>query len=212
MKSKANREDKRLQKLQRRRATAMRRLVNIKDHLSDADRPFADSLIAQFEAHARLTDKQWTWVSRLAETALPSAVKPTAGPCQIYAIAQQGGLVKIGISKDPPKRMRGLQNANGSALTLLWAVPAPTRTKAKNIERRIHRHFRALRKIGEWFVENIAEDAEYMALVMANNTASGDKARWPSDPAAEPAAPRSVITAGDPESVVNTGGSPSLRA
>ncbi len=197
----------RFEKRERRRRAAMERLLRVLNDLTDSDRSFVRSLVAQWQSKSTLSDKQWHWVERLAESVLPGSLKPTRGPCYIYAI-QSESAVKIGISKQPSIRLRDLQVANESTLHLLWSVLAPTRTKAKNIERRVHKRFRDMRMKGEWFDSAIATEARNMAESMAANTASGDRARWPSDPVADPAAPDQVDTGDDPERIVNTGGNP----
>ena len=58
-----------------------------------------------------------------------------------------GGLVKIGYTKNDPRyRLKDLQAGSPILLSLLGYVEAPTWD-----ERKLHRHFDALRVRGEWF-------------------------------------------------------------
>ena len=159
----ARREHKRMAKLESRRRTAIRRLQRLKDDLSESDRDFADSLIAQWQRNGRLTDTQWSWVRRLSEIVRPGISNPRLGPCYIYGIVDDGSRIKIGISKDPKSRRRDLQVANPRPLTLPWTVLAPNRTIAESVERKIHRHLKAHRIAGEWFDLDGVGNAEALA-------------------------------------------------
>ena len=58
--------------------------------------------------------------------------------------------VKIGISKDPEKRLQSLQTANAHKL-ILWYYFRVPKAQAKEIEKRLHGKFRWSRERGEWF-------------------------------------------------------------
>ncbi len=60
--------------------------------------------------------------------------------------AQRDDLVKIGISNRPEHRIRNLQVGAGGAVKLLGTILA-----MPNLEKELHRQFRALRVHGEWF-------------------------------------------------------------
>jgi Meiotically up-regulated gene 113 len=65
----------------------------------------------------------------------------------IYFIqAGRYGPVKIGISKNPRKRLRALQVPNPKPLTLLGVMEGDSDT-----EKEVHREFRNSRIRGEWF-------------------------------------------------------------
>lgn len=62
-----------------------------------------------------------------------------------YLIAAEGThLVKIGIAKDPMRRLRELQTGQPMDLHLLWFI-------AEDYEHDLHVHFSAYRVRGEWF-------------------------------------------------------------
>lgn len=64
---------------------------------------------------------------------------------QIYVITD-GRLYKIGVSMDPPTRMRILQTGNGEKLHLLGAWPG-----SYELETHLHDRFARQRREGEWF-------------------------------------------------------------
>lgn len=81
-----------------------------------------------------------------AETPPPSPKRkaPSAKP-HTYLVAADGThLVKIGIAKDPMRRLKELQTGQPMGLHLLWSV-------AGDYERDLHAHFDAYRVRGEWF-------------------------------------------------------------
>ena len=166
--------------------------------LPERDRGFAINLSAQYNTTGALSVRQWPYVLRFAASihlldtmTIQSARREQlvksethrqedrrSGGCFVYGILS-GDQVKIGISREPKRRIRDLQTAHGSPLELLWSVQAATRLKAKNIEARLHKHFAPARLKGEWFSAAIAEQAKMMAGAMSTNDASGNKARWP---------------------------------
>ena len=69
---------------------------------------------------------------------------------QIYLIANDSlGIIKIGISSEPLKRMQSLQCASGCKLRLIKS--ASPIGKALSVERELHDHFASHRTFGEWF-------------------------------------------------------------
>ncbi len=77
-------------------------------------------------------------------------------PCFVYIIAKDCGThgtgpVKIGISDDPEKRVRGLQTASPYKLVLMCKVYAHDRAMARAIESMMHADFADRRTSGEWF-------------------------------------------------------------
>lgn len=71
--------------------------------------------------------------------------KATGAKSHTYLVAAEGSpLVKIGIAKDPMRRLRELQTGQPMELRLLWSV-------AGNYENDLHVHFAAYRMRGEWF-------------------------------------------------------------
>lgn len=67
----------------------------------------------------------------------------------IYLVANEDGLVKIGRSKDPIKRVRELSTGSDSHLICVayWKV----KEKSNIIEKEIHKYFEEYRVKGEWF-------------------------------------------------------------
>jgi hypothetical protein len=68
---------------------------------------------------------------------------------QVYLINQHGtNNFKIGLSKDPEKRLKELQTANGDSLDLIHTFN--TRYAFK-LESALHRVYASKKTIGEWF-------------------------------------------------------------
>lgn len=68
----------------------------------------------------------------------------------VYLVADPAGRVKVGISNDPRRRLQGLQTGNHAKLRLvafIWVYEI----MGRQVERRIHQHFRKHRVAGEWF-------------------------------------------------------------
>jgi len=72
------------------------------------------------------------------------------------------GKVKIGISRDPEKRLRQLQLANPGEVRILHLRAFSTRPSAAFVERALHKKFAAHRLLGEWF--DIPADRAVKAL------------------------------------------------
>lgn len=68
----------------------------------------------------------------------------------VYIIAA-GDHVKIGISVDPKKRLKGMSTGIAERPHLFASKPFPTGRMARTVERRMHWHFRDCRENGEWF-------------------------------------------------------------
>jgi hypothetical protein len=65
----------------------------------------------------------------------------------VYAVqAQASRCIKIGIAKDPVKRLAALQTGNHESLELLGFGPGDAATEA-----RLHAELAHYREIGEWF-------------------------------------------------------------
>ena len=58
---------------------------------------------------------------------------------------------KIGVSKNPQSRLRGLQTSNPNELKLIFAYETPDKGIAHFLERTCHEQFSPYRKKGEWF-------------------------------------------------------------
>lgn len=72
----------------------------------------------------------------------------------LYIISNGDGAVKVGVSKNPKKRVKQLQTGNENKLELIFfeEFECP-RSKIFQIEKMVHRdlHMRCERKVGEWF-------------------------------------------------------------
>lgn len=69
----------------------------------------------------------------------------------LYAIAQRGGDVKVGISKDPDKRASRMQTGNPMWLSVVMRVPIPEGICPYSVERTVHSLLRPEHVHGEWF-------------------------------------------------------------
>ena len=75
----------------------------------------------------------------------------------VYIIGNNDDLIKVGISKNPTKRVKQLQTGNGQKLTLLFTEKFEcTRQELLKIEKKIHSDLSHLctKKVGEWFKIN----------------------------------------------------------
>lgn len=75
----------------------------------------------------------------------------------IYIIGNNKGFIKVGLSKDPQKRIKQLQTGNGDKLSLIFQECFEcNRKKVFKIEKMIHRSLSSLcsKKEGEWFLLN----------------------------------------------------------
>lgn len=66
---------------------------------------------------------------------------------------------KIGVSKDPKKRIKELNTGNSAELVLVEMYESEL---AYKIERTLHRKYSYMRKHGEWFDLSIKEDNEFI--------------------------------------------------
>jgi hypothetical protein len=78
----------------------------------------------------------------------------------IYLIqSQEEGYYKIGISKNPQKRIKQLQTGNSSPLKLIETYKTEY---AEKIEGTLHRRYSHYHKTGEWFDMSVAEEASFL--------------------------------------------------
>lgn len=70
----------------------------------------------------------------------------------IYVIGKdENGPLKVGISKDPQRRLRQLQTASGIELQILALGRAGLGYTDRQIEKSIHSQLQDVRMVGEWF-------------------------------------------------------------
>lgn len=82
-------------------------------------------------------------------------------------VLEWGGKAKIGIARDPEKRLRQLQLANPGQVTLVGQRAFSSRLSALLVERSLHKRFQSKRMLGEWF--DLAPQAALTALVRAKD-------------------------------------------
>jgi hypothetical protein len=71
-------------------------------------------------------------------------------PTSVYIIAS-GDLMKIGVARDPAKRLRAIKTGNPHGATLIAYREFMSAKSAYNVESRLHRFFHRYRRAGEWF-------------------------------------------------------------
>ena len=72
---------------------------------------------------------------------------------QVYVLKNlTTGLVKMGITKDIKQRVNQLQNASGCEIEVVFL--APKADNARDVEQDLHKEFKDVRGIGEWFSVN----------------------------------------------------------
>lgn len=77
----------------------------------------------------------------------------------VYLIRTNDGRYKVGIAKDPQKRIRQLQTGNSDQLELIETYQSENASK---IEGSLHRHYSYGKMIGEWFELSIKEESEFI--------------------------------------------------
>ncbi|MEU8842695.1 GIY-YIG nuclease family protein [Streptomyces roseus] len=109
----------------------------------------------------------------------------TANPVRLYAISAAGTmLVKIGISKDVRKRLSTLQTGCPHPLVVLLDIPG-----GADLEARLHKHFAARRRSGEWFdFTGVDPVAEIRAAVARRRQSAAEWTPSPSYVKADPPA------------------------
>lgn len=76
----------------------------------------------------------------------PEYITPHQG--YVYVVEAEPGVVKIGRSKDPERRVSQLSTGNPNTLELLASVECENALEA---ERRLHREYSTEKASGEWF-------------------------------------------------------------
>lgn len=73
--------------------------------------------------------------------------------------SQEDGYYKIGVSKNPQKRLSTLQTGNPSELKLINIYESKN---AKRIEKKLHSLFSSFKKEGEWFDFGLMEELSFI--------------------------------------------------
>lgn len=72
----------------------------------------------------------------------------------LYIIGNGEGAIKVGLSKNPEKRVKQLQTGNENTLSLLFTEEFECdRKKVFDVEKKVHRDLgaRCKKRVGEWF-------------------------------------------------------------
>lgn len=93
----------------------------------------------------------------------------------VYVIERPDGMVKIGRSGKPTKRVRNLETAGGFTCARVWMTQANVDEKA--LERRVHAALSDSREVGEWFSADF--DAAVAAVYDAINSPPTENAIEP---------------------------------
>jgi predicted GIY-YIG superfamily endonuclease len=78
----------------------------------------------------------------------------------VYLIRSNDGRYKIGIAKNPKRRIKQLQTGNSDLLTLIESYET---INARRIESSLHSKYSYARKEGEWFDLSINEEIEFIS-------------------------------------------------
>jgi hypothetical protein len=78
---------------------------------------------------------------------------------KLYLIQSNEGKYKIGISKNPSKRIEQLQTGSPDVLKLIHTYESPNAFK---IETALHNKYQYLREHGEWFDMSISEEVDFL--------------------------------------------------
>lgn len=70
--------------------------------------------------------------------------------CCLY-LAKMGNMVKVGITNDPHRRFATLQTGLPEPLECRYLVFTPSRARALELEKKVHRRLASRRAMGEWF-------------------------------------------------------------
>lgn len=159
------------------------------ERLKQATRDFLASTKAEREEFAR---DQWVKKQRAAQRNRTDrtrtlAVNPIAVPVpapqpavpqktHIYIVTDGLGAVKVGIAKDPFRRLSGLQTASPRVLSLR-AKYEVVEEIGRKVEKQVHKRLQCDRIMGEWFAIEPERAAEVVELVIAEVTAKLEKLR-----------------------------------
>lgn len=77
----------------------------------------------------------------------------------VYLIRGNDGKYKIGIAKNPKKRILQLQTGNSDELVLIDSYASENASK---IERTLHHQYSHARNMGEWFDLSISEEVNFL--------------------------------------------------
>lgn len=95
--------------------------------------------------------------------------------CYVYIMqsGQRGGPIKIGVAKDPERRIRELQTGNPRTIVLRIKIKMPSRSAAYALEAWFHNKFWAARLEGEWFQSKLCNIKKAVDSYINNASISG---------------------------------------
>lgn len=99
----------------------------------------------------------------------------------MYIISNDKGYIKVGISKNPKRRLKQLQTGNQNKLTLLFTEEFECeRNHLLKIEKLVHKDLKSFKSdsVGEWFKINTSD------LNKVKNIITWNRIRYDSDPLA----------------------------
>lgn len=76
-------------------------------------------------------------------------------PAYVYIIKRADGCIKIGVAKNPKKRLKQLQTGSNMRLEIAGSFPYKSRMQAFTMERELHERFSIFRQEGEWFTAGL---------------------------------------------------------
>jgi hypothetical protein len=86
----------------------------------------------------------------------------------LYAIGLPGGPVKMGMSKDPFRRLGQLKSGCPFRARILFATPIESRVRAADLERQVLQYYEEKNLNGEWF--DIDADLAIEAIIAVIET------------------------------------------
>lgn len=77
----------------------------------------------------------------------------------IYLLQSDNGVYKIGVSKDPQKRLKQLQTGSSEKLEIIKTYESEF---YRQIEKGLHNKFNHLRSEGEWFYLHLEDELRFI--------------------------------------------------
>lgn len=109
-----------------------------------------DAWKSQAGGHLLLFDR---WQAPTVEMHLPPLPPKNFGRDVLYVVGQPGtSIVKIGVTRSLPARLKSLQTGSPVLLSVLWWHPG-----SYDLEDLVHREFKSQRLAGEWFDFGVEE-------------------------------------------------------
>jgi len=118
--------------------------------LPDKYKEVLTSMKISYLRHHSLTPQQMRYAASIMGEMNKLKTKNRKKAGYVYLV-RAGGAVKIGKSRSPKERVKGLQTGNHDKVILCATFECETSAKATIFERRLHKRFKASRLRGEWF-------------------------------------------------------------